>query len=143
MRKQTAWLLIILLGTFLTFLVVAKGRVVPFPKMLAQVGIEVGVAPNPYNTLASELDQEQTQLTQEKADLDARETALASSTVAATTASPAVWYLTLAIAILALLVLANFYFDWRRAQRDIMPPPPHPQPQSPESPRKESDIIEE
>ena len=123
MKKQTAWLLIILAGAFGAFLVaVSFGSPTTFKKMLADVGITVGVAPNPYNTLAAQLDQQQTQLNQQAADLAAREAAFASSTAEAAPSSPVLWYLMVAIAVLAILVLLNFYFDWRRRRESPLPP---------------------
>ena len=129
MKKQTVWLLVVLLGVFSAFLLVVTGNAIPFQKKLADVGITLVIPANPYNTLASQLDQEQTQLNQEAADLAARQAAFASSTTTASAASPALWYLVVAIAVLAVLVLLNFYFDWRRSRRErvvdiVMPSEP-------------------
>ena len=82
----------------------------------------VGVAPNPENTLNAQLNQEQGQLNQRAAALAAREAAFASSTAVADPVSPVIWYLTGAIAIVTLLVVLNFYFDWRRSRRPSEPP---------------------
>ena len=115
MRKQTVLLLIILLSAFSLFLAVAPGRTLPFPELLAQVGVVVGVAPNPYNTLAEQLDQEKIQLDQQSSTLRMEEAAFEQSIAAADAGSPAIWYLAGAIALVALLVLMNFYFDLRRS----------------------------
>ena len=118
MRKQTALLLIILLSAFSLFLVVARGRTPSVQGLLAQIGVVVGVAPNPYNTLDAQLNQEQDQLNQQAADLAAREAAFANSAKTADPVSPAIWYLAGAIAIVALLVLLNFYLDRRRSRHE-------------------------
>jgi len=116
MRKQTVLLLIMLLGASLVLLFVARARVASLQDLMAQIGITVGVAPNPYNTLNDQLNQEQNQLNQQASDLAAREAALVSSTAAASAAPPETWYLAAAIATVALLVILNFYLDWRRSR---------------------------
>ena len=119
MRKQTALLLIVLAGALSFIAIGARAPRSPFQSFLAQVGIVVGVAPNPYNTLNDQLNQKQAQLDQQAADLAAQEAAFASSTAAAAAApSPAVGYLAAAIAVVALLVILNFYLDWRRSRRE-------------------------
>jgi ABC-type Fe3+-siderophore transport system permease subunit len=119
MSKQTAWFLIIFLGAAGSLVFFDGGSgVVPAPKLLAQVGVAVGIAANPYNTLNTQLQQEQTELDKQAADLAARQAAFASSSGAATTAtSPTVWYLSVAVIILGILVCFNFYLDWRRSRR--------------------------
>jgi predicted PurR-regulated permease PerM len=134
MKKQTVWLLIVLVGVFFVFLVIVKGNSSPFPKLLAQVGVAVGVVPNPYNTLDAQLNQKQDQLNQQISDLVAREAAFASSAAATNSVSPMVWYLVVAIALVALLVLLNFYFDWRRSRhaQEVVPAAPN----DPENPKE-------
>ena len=61
---------------------VTGGRAARSGTMLAQVGIAVGVAPNPYNTLNEQLNAKQAQLDMEAADLAAQRAALASDTAA-------------------------------------------------------------
>jgi preprotein translocase subunit SecF len=120
MSKRTAWLLILFLGAASSLFFFGRGRVLPSPNFLAQVGMVVGIAPNPYNTLNDQLQAEKTQLDQQAADLAARQAAFESSTgVAATVAqtSPVVWYLSMAVALIGILVCLNFYFDWRRSRR--------------------------
>jgi len=86
----------------------------------AQVGVTLGVAPNPYNTLNAQLDAKQAQINAEQANLDAQQAALDSSTAGAaspaTGGSPLFGYLVIAVGILALLVGLNFYFDWLRSR---------------------------
>lgn len=90
-----------------------------FRALLAQVGVAVGIAPNPYNTLDAQLTAKQAQLDEEQADLAAREAAFASTTASTTPMSnpSTVWYLVMALGVLAFLVGLNFYMDWRRSQR--------------------------
>ena len=126
MKKQTVWFLIIFSGSLFLLFFVAGGRIMPFQNLLAQIGITVGVAPNPYNTLDAQLNQEQDRLNQQASDLAAREAALASSTAAANSASPAVWHLDVSIAVIALLVSLNFYLDWRRSRRALKAAPAAP-----------------
>jgi len=117
MTKRTVWFLILFLGTSFSLLVVSSGGVMPGGKLLAQVGLVVGVAPNPYNTLNDQLQQQQAQLNQQAADLAAREAAFASSTNAAETASsPTTWYLMIAVIVIGFLVCLNFYLDYRRSK---------------------------
>lgn len=130
MTKRTAWFLIVFLGASFSLVFIGAPEVMPPSRLLAQVGVVVGIAPNPYNTLNDQLQQEQTQLNQQAADLAAREAAFASNTAsgsASSSASPAVWYLAIAVAIMAVLVILNFYFDWRLLQRISSRPPTPPQ----------------
>jgi len=94
------------------------------------VGVTLGVAPNPYNTLNDQLAQKQIQLDEQQADLAAREAAFASSTAADIGGTPMaalVGYLAIAVGALALFVGLNFYLDWRRSRGAVpgeIPPPP-------------------
>ncbi len=99
---------------------VTGGRTQRFGTMLAQVGVAVGVAPNPYNTLNDQLNAKQAQLDMEAADLAVQRAALASDTAAGAVAGPAspYWYLVAAVGALTLLVVLNFYMDWRRAEHE-------------------------
>ncbi len=94
-------------------------------RTLAQIGVTIGVAPNPYNTLNTQLDAKQAQINQEQADLAVREAVFASTTAASGLASetPAIWYLTAAVGVLAFLVGLNYFLDWRRSLRGPMLPP--------------------
>jgi preprotein translocase subunit SecF len=113
-----------LLGAISSLLLFSGGRVAAPSRLLAQIGIAVGIAPNPYNTLNEQLQQQQTELNQQAADLAAREAAFASSTGAATAAeSPVIWYLAIAIAIIGILVFLNFYFEWQYFRRTPKGPP--------------------
>jgi hypothetical protein len=118
MKKRTVWFLIIFLGAGFSLLFFGGTQTMPSPKLLAQVGMVVGVPPNPYNTLNDQLQQEKTQLDQQAADLAARQAAFASSTGAVLAGvSPVTWYLAIAVVIIGLLICLNFYFDWRISKR--------------------------
>ncbi len=88
----------------------------PAKSMLAQVGVVVGVAPNPYNTLNAQLSQEKTQLDMEAADLAAQRAALASATTTGGSASPAAipWYFMVVIGVLAFFAGLSFHLGARR-----------------------------
>ncbi|MGC9599431.1 MAG: hypothetical protein ABSE18_03540 [Minisyncoccia bacterium] len=108
-KKAGLFGLIVLMG-LVVFVTASHVKLAFFGKtLLAQVGVSVGVLPNPYNTLNDALSQK-------AAYLNAQEAALASTTAAAS--SPAgdssLGYLTVAVAVLAVLVALNFYLDWRR-----------------------------
>jgi len=79
------------------------------------VGIAVGIAPNQYNTLAQQLQEKQTYLNEQEA-------ALQNSTSAAAAVGimddPVFLGLTAAVAVLFILVITNYYFDWRRARAE-------------------------
>ena len=123
MSNRTVWFLIIFLGATFSLLFFSGGKILSPTKLTAQVGLLVGIAPNPYNTLNAQLQQQQSQLNQQAADLAAREAAFASSTNVSVSASPMIWYLTVAVIIIGLLVCANFYLDWRRSRRAAEEPP--------------------
>ena len=108
------FVVIILAAGALAFGASPNGQIF-FGKLMAQVGITVGIAPNPYNTLDAQLNAKQAQLDAESADLAAREAAFASSTATASAATAADgWYSWVALGILGLLVALNFLLDWRR-----------------------------
>jgi len=117
--RQSALLVLVLAAAIAVFYAAPIAHL-PSPRtMLAQIGIAVGVAPNPYNTLDAQLNQKQAQIDAEQADLAAREAALASTTArtAASQLSPIVWYLIAAILVLAALVGFNFYLDFHRRRK--------------------------
>ena len=98
----------------------------PISSFLAQVGVSLGVAPNPYNTLNEQLNQKQIQINEEQADLAAREAALASSTAAAAAtagpaSSPLFGYFMIVVGILEFFVGLNLYIDWRRVAKAPVP----------------------
>lgn len=118
MTKRATWFILIIGGVFILSGVAAQKNF-SFEKLLGQVGVVVGVAPNPYNTLDAQLNQKQAELDQQQADLAAREAALASTSAptALAQSSPAIWYLAAGIFFLAFLVILNFYLDWRRSKK--------------------------
>ncbi|HVM76700.1 MAG TPA: hypothetical protein VMU07_00930 [Candidatus Paceibacterota bacterium] len=90
----------------------------------ADVGVTVGVAPNPYNTLNAQLDQRQKVLDAEASNLQAEEAALNSqtSTFGNGSESPMIGFLMIAVGVLAFLVGLNFYFDWHRSTQGTATP---------------------
>lgn len=95
--------------------------------LLAQVGVVVGVQPNPYNTLNQQLNEKAAQLNAQQAYLNEEQAAIASSTSAGSSSSSdlALWYLAAAVAVVAALAVFDFYIEWRMAKklRNIFRPP--------------------
>lgn len=81
---------------------------------LAAVGLAASVPANPYNTLAQQLSDKQTQLDQQAAQLAVQEK---NNMSAATSASDRLGFYSLCIsAALFILVAINFYLDIRRRE---------------------------
>lgn len=86
--------------------------------LLAQVGVELGVPANPYNTLNDQLDQKKAFLDEREAYLDQKEAMLANGTGTGSAVTPEnVGYLTIGVIAVALMLMVNFYLDWRRERR--------------------------
>jgi hypothetical protein len=121
MSTRTTLFIAIIVGVFFaTGVVVTGGRLPMFNHMLAQVGVVVGVAANPYNTLNEQLNQRQADIDRQAAELAAQQAALASSTAEKVNAeAPLAWYISMSLiaaAIAIILVALNFYYDWRRSK---------------------------
>lgn len=88
------------------------------PSMLgsATVGMSAAVDENPFNTLAQQLVNKERELQARESVLDQREYVLD-----AREAPMAFYSLILGLAV-CLLVLFNFYFDWRRSRRTVSSP---------------------
>ena len=117
--QKLGWCALSVLGAIL--IVLAGTHVAPVyfgETLLAQVGVSVGILPNPYNSLNDQLDQKQAYINEEQSYIDQQKAALASSSALAIApgASPVAWYLALAVLALAVLVFLNFYLDWRRSR---------------------------
>ncbi len=102
------------------FIARTPGGFAPAKSMLAQVGVVVGVAPNPYNTLNAQLSQEKTQLDMEAADLASQKAALASQAAKGSPASSSAvpWYLMVAVGIAAFFVGLSFHLGARRERME-------------------------
>lgn len=78
---------------------------------LASVGITLGVAPSEIGSLAQ-------QIREKEAELEARELAVVQAEAELQARRdafiPFEWYVTILAFILLILVLLNFYLDWRR-----------------------------
>lgn len=117
--QKIGWCTFLVLGVL--FFVLTVSHVEPFffgETLLADVGLSVGVAPNPYNTLDEQLAQKEAYLDEEQSYMNSEQAALASSSALAIspTGTPYLLYLALAVVLLAVLVFLNFYLDWRRAK---------------------------
>lgn len=80
-------------------------------KLAGVVGVSVGVAPNPVNTLVRELEEKESALNareQELADRERNEEMIGGRKNSAST-----FFLFGVVVLLLLLVLLNFYFDYR------------------------------
>ncbi len=82
----------------------------------ASVGMNAAVDENPFNTLAQQLVNKERELQVRESVLDQREFVLD-----AREAPMALYSLLLGLAV-CLLVLFNFYFDWRREKRSSISP---------------------
>lgn len=82
----------------------------------ASVGVGAAVDENPFNTLAQQLVNKERELQARESVLDQREYVLD-----AREAPLALYSLLLGLAV-CLLVLFNFYFDWRRERRSTKSP---------------------
>ena len=76
----------------------------------ANVGVSVGVLPNPYNTLAQQLQDKENDLTKREADLSKKEEGSNKQ-------DKTLIYALIGGGVLLLLILLNFYFDYRRKRR--------------------------
>ena len=79
------------------------------------VGVTVGVAPNPFNTLAQQLKEKELALADREKELQQEEAAFGKKIdKKLATQNKIFLYLLIVGGILALLVLLNFYLDYRR-----------------------------
>lgn len=88
-----------------------------YVRALAAVGVQATVEPNGWNTLAAQIDAKQKELDAREAALSTREQALQAESSAGFL-SPE-WYTTILALILLILVLLNFYLDWRRGEPNV------------------------
>lgn len=79
----------------------------------AQVGVSVGVAPNEFTKIAQEVTLKQEELEARELAIIEREKALEKREEVASIFNIE-WYVTIMAFILLLLILLNFYLDWRR-----------------------------
>ncbi len=77
----------------------------------ASVGTNAAVDENPFNTLAQQLVNKERELQERESVLDQREFVLDARD------APLALYSLVMGFVVCLLVLANFYFDWRRSRR--------------------------
>jgi len=80
------------------------------------VGMEVSIPQNPFNKLAAQLEEKEERLAQKEKALDKREQALAAEQTGAP--KTIIWVLAAGIAVLFVLILVNYYLDWKRRKKD-------------------------
>ena len=80
----------------------------------ANVGVSVGVAPSEFSELAQQFDNKQKELEEREAAIIEAEGRLENNSVEAFSIE---WYVTLMAFILLILVLMNFYLDFRHRQQ--------------------------
>lgn len=93
---------------------VGEGGTLVAEKLGAQVGVSVGVSPNEFSDLAEEITKKQEELQAREIAVTEKEKALAKREEISSFFSLE-WYVTVMAFILLLLVLLNFYLDWRRS----------------------------
>ena len=81
----------------------------------AQVGISVGVEPSEFSKLAQQVDEKQRELEEREAAVAEAEERIADGRIGAGPFSIE-WYVTLMAFILLVLVLLNFYLDFRHRE---------------------------
>jgi len=89
----------------------------------ASVGVMVGVPPNPYNTIAQQLEAKQNELSEREQKLAELEKSAAPAPGTSSSANDFATYSLGMSILLFLLVATNFYYDWRRARREIQKTP--------------------
>lgn len=89
-----------------------------FSQTLAAVGVKASVEPNVWNNLAAQIDAKQKELDAREAALSTKEQALEASGSSSRLLSPE-WYTTALALILLVLVLLNFYLDWRHREPSV------------------------
>jgi predicted nucleic acid-binding Zn ribbon protein len=116
---RTTTLLLIL---FLLFLVVATSVVLEdvykvglhtlAKYYLAQIGITVSIPPNPFNILAQQLKEKESTLSAKEQEIQQKETLLKEQE--REKKDKIILYFSLVGVVLLILVLVNFYLDYRR-----------------------------
>lgn len=116
--RRMALLCLSLFCAYGAFLAADVGRVrtaffMPTVQNLAQtIGVSAAVPENEYNSLAQQLAAKDAELAQREKVLLDREEGTSGNQIS----SVAVWLMAGSSLILLLLILLNYYTDWRRAQ---------------------------
>jgi hypothetical protein len=82
------------------------------------IGMSVSIPENPFNKLALQLKEKEERLNAREAELAKRENVLTTSGVPAGNQDKLVFYLMIGIIILFILVVANYYLDYKRRQKE-------------------------
>ncbi len=96
-----------------------------YENMASVIGIGAAIPDNEFNSLAQALEQKQTELTEREKSLIAREEALGREYRETIAANNKLTLIVLGIVslVLILLVLFNFYLDWKRGVSASHPSP--------------------
>jgi len=87
--------------------------------MIAQVGFTVSVPSNPFNTLAQQLGEKESDLIEKEKRLEQKETVLQEQAERESLDQKKTFlYLLLGGGLLLILIVLNFYFDYRRKTRN-------------------------
>jgi hypothetical protein len=111
--RRTAIVIALVLFIYATSIASPKVLVQSAASMLgsAEVGVSMGVAPNPYNTAAAELAAKQS-------ELDAREALIRANDGGSLAGTRMLAAGSFIVSILVLMLVAmNYYMDWRRDRR--------------------------
>ena len=135
MPRKALWFVFLISAALLAAQSAVQFAPRSFPgEFLAQVegtvGLAVGVAPNSYNTLDQQLQTKQAYINGEEAALQSSTAATAPAGMAG---EPLFVSLVVVAGVLFILVVLNFYFDWRllRAERQAEAAKVPSDPQSP------------
>lgn len=84
----------------------------------AGVGIFVGVEPNPYNTLAQQLEEKEAELSEREREVLALERGVFADSSFVSSNTMATYSLGLSF-LLFILLGSNFYMDWKRGRKEL------------------------
>jgi len=109
---------VVLLGTSLYFSPYVRGFERMFLAQIGSIGINVGVAPNQYNTLAQQLEEKEEALNAREQELKSRIAAIErESSALSGSDAQSYGYFAFGGASLFLLILLNFFLDYHARRR--------------------------
>lgn len=79
------------------------------------VGMEVSIPENPFNKLAVQLEEKEERLADKEREIKKRELALAKAEDSKQ--NKIIWFLSIGIIVLFVLILVNYYLDWKSKRR--------------------------
>ena len=113
-HRKIAWYVLTPLFVVVVVLVLFRISIVgenPLSQLGTAVGVTVAIAPNPYNTLAEQLKQKEIALQEREQTIQEAES---EAQIKSQKGDRTLSYLLGVGGILLILILANFYLDWRR-----------------------------